>query len=52
MTLETFSKIGRIYCKTIEWIAAVIIVLVALAMLEMVVSRTFDDRITCRQLSG
>jgi len=40
MTFETFSKIGRIYCKTIEWIAAVILVLVALAMLEMVVSRT------------
>ena len=40
MTSETFNKIGRIYCKTLEWIAAVIIVLVALAMLEMVVSRT------------
>ena len=40
MTSETFRKIGRIYCKTIEWIAAIIIVLVALSMLEMVVSRT------------
>lgn len=40
MTFETFSKIGRIYCKTLEWIAAAIIVLVALAMLEMIVSRT------------
>jgi len=39
MTPETFSKIGRIYRKTIEGIAAAIIVLVALAMLEMVVSR-------------
>ena len=41
MTSGTFSKVGRIYFKVIEWIAAVIIVLVALAMLEMVVSRTF-----------
>jgi len=40
MTSETFSRIGRIYCKTIEGVAAAIIVLVALAMLEMVVSRT------------
>ncbi|MBA7483605.1 hypothetical protein ES707_19122 [subsurface metagenome] len=40
MTSETFSKIGRTYCKAIEWVAAVIIVLVALSMLEMVVSRT------------
>ena len=40
MTSETFSKIGRIYCKTIEGIAAAIIVLVALSMLEMIVSRT------------
>jgi TRAP-type C4-dicarboxylate transport system permease small subunit len=41
MTPETFSKIGQIYRKTIEGIAAAVIILVALAMLEMVVSRTF-----------
>jgi len=40
MTSETFGKIGRIYSKIIEGVAAAIIVLVALAMLEMVVSRT------------
>lgn len=39
MTSETFGKIGRIYFQIIEGIAAAIIVLVALAMLEMIVSR-------------
>jgi len=40
MTLEAFNKIGRIYCKALEWVASAIFVLVALFMLEMVVSRT------------
>lgn len=40
MTSETLVKIGQIYRKTIEGIAAAIIVLVALSMIEMVISRT------------
>jgi len=39
MTSESFGKIGRNYSKIIEGVAAVIIILVALAMLEMIVSR-------------
>ena len=40
MTSKIFCKIGRIYIKAIEWVAASIIVLVALSMLEMIISRT------------
>jgi TRAP-type C4-dicarboxylate transport system permease small subunit len=40
MTSKIFIKIGQIYSKVLEGIAAVIILLVALSMLEMAFSRT------------
>ncbi|MCK4862673.1 MAG: TRAP transporter small permease subunit [Dehalococcoidales bacterium] len=40
MTFKILCKIGRIYSKAIEWVAASIILLVALSMLEMIISRT------------
>lgn len=40
MTSEIIRRIGQIYYKAIEWVAACIIVLVAVAMLEMAISRT------------
>jgi len=40
MASKIIRRIGQIYYKSLEWVATVIIVLVALAMLEMIVSRT------------
>ena len=40
MTSKILSRIGQIYYKAIEWVAAYLIVLVAVAMLEMAISRT------------
>ena len=40
MTSKIIRRIGQIYYKAIEWVAACIIVLVAVAMLEMAISRT------------
>lgn len=40
MLPKILRRIGQIYFKTIEWVAAYIIVLVAVSMLEMAFSRT------------
>lgn len=41
MTFKVLKRIGQIYTKVLECIAAAIILLVAISMLEMAVSRTF-----------